>query len=102
MSVFVGLLFVAVSIPLILRRVRPNPWYGFRTPKTLSSEHIWYEANAYSGALLLVAGLVTAAAGIVLALLPLNWVARELAGLAVMLFSLIWVVVRSFRYLQTL
>ena len=102
MFVVSGLLFVALSVPLILRRVKPNAWYGFRTPKTMGSEDVWYAANAYSGALLLAVGMVTAAAGIVLALLPLNWAVREMIGLAVMTLSLIWVLVQSFRYLKTL
>ena len=40
-------LFVAVSVPLALRKVPPNPVYGFRTPFTLSSDDRWYEVNAW-------------------------------------------------------
>ena len=46
LNLVVGLLIVGLSIPLIRRRVKPNRLYGFRTPKTMSSEQIWYEANA--------------------------------------------------------
>ena len=42
-------LIAIVAIPLILRQVPPNGLYGFRTPKTLSSPEIWYEANRMSG-----------------------------------------------------
>jgi len=64
--VFVGLLVAGLSVPMILRRVKPNPWYGFRTPKTLADEEAWYEANAYSGRLLLAVGIswVVAAVGL--------------------------------------
>jgi len=31
------------------RRVRPNAWYGLRTPATLRDERVWYEANAHGG-----------------------------------------------------
>jgi uncharacterized membrane protein len=55
-------LFVALAIPLALRKVPRNGLYGFRTPKTLSDDLIWYEANAYFGRALLVASLLTAAA----------------------------------------
>ena len=44
-----GLLLAGLSIPLIRRRVKPNRFYGFRTPQTLSDERIWYDANAYAG-----------------------------------------------------
>ena len=46
-------LCIGLSLPLMLRWVKPNCWYGFRTRKTLSDERIWYEANAYTGRLLL-------------------------------------------------
>jgi uncharacterized membrane protein len=62
---------IALAIPLILRKVRPNPWYGFRTRKTLSHGKIWYAANRYAGKALLLAGGV-----IVVAALALHWVFR--------------------------
>jgi len=52
----VGLLFVALSIPLIQERVPPNSTYGFRTAKSLSDPNIWYAINRISGRDLLVAG----------------------------------------------
>jgi hypothetical protein len=55
-------LFAALATPLALRKVPRNGLYGFRTPKTLSDDAIWYEANACFGRALLVASLVTAAA----------------------------------------
>ena len=44
-----GVVFIAVSIPLILKKVPPNCYYGFRTRKTLADEAIWYKANAFMG-----------------------------------------------------
>ena len=52
----VGLLFIALSIPLIQGRVPPNAFYGFRTAKSLSDSKIWYEINRLSGIDLLIAG----------------------------------------------
>jgi len=66
--VVTGLLLVALAIPLIRRRVRPNFWYGVRTAATLADERVWYEANAASGRDLLALGV----AEIVLALV-LPW-----------------------------
>ena len=47
LALLVGLpvLLIAVSIPLMLGMVPRNHWYGFRTPKTLSSDSVWYPAN---------------------------------------------------------
>lgn len=55
-------LIAALGVPLILRKVPPNALYGFRTPRTLSSPDIWYPANAFSGAAMLVAAVIITAA----------------------------------------
>ncbi len=97
---------MGTSIPLIQRRIKPNPWYGFRVPKTLRDERIWYQANAYSGVLLFLSGAITTAAAITL--VPLAWLFRLgpegyiLACTAVMVGSLLWTLVLSFRYLRKL
>jgi uncharacterized membrane protein len=38
-------LFIALAIPLVLRKVPPNAAYGFRTRTTLRDEKAWYETN---------------------------------------------------------
>jgi uncharacterized membrane protein len=63
---FVGILFIAVSLPLIFEKVKPNRWYGFRTKKTLSDERIWYEANRVAGYDLLLAGIAIVAGSILI------------------------------------
>jgi uncharacterized membrane protein len=58
-AVTVACVLIAVlGVPLILRKVPPNALYGFRTPRTLSSPDIWYPANAFSGAAMLVAAII--------------------------------------------
>jgi SdpI/YhfL family protein len=42
---FVPLLIIVLSIPMILRKVPRNSLYGFRTAYTLSSDEVWYRAN---------------------------------------------------------
>ncbi len=59
----VGILFIILSVPVILKMVKPNHWYGFRTPKTLSNEGIWYKANYVFGWDLAGAGAVIILAG---------------------------------------
>ncbi|WP_082629249.1 SdpI family protein [Chthonomonas calidirosea] len=61
-----GILCAALAIPLIQRRVPPNRLYGFRTPKTLRNESIWYQANAYAGKTLLLYGLTLSLTSLVL------------------------------------
>jgi uncharacterized membrane protein len=101
-----GLLFIAISQPMIRRQVKPNPFYGFRTPKTLSNEDIWYAANEYCGKALTAAGGIMALAAV--ALVPLAFLpylgvnAYVYAWLIALTASLSWAVIISFRYLQKL
>jgi len=60
-----GLPLAAVSVPLILRRVPLNRWYGVRTRKAFTSEANWYELNEYGGKLLLVLAGGLLAAGLI-------------------------------------
>ena len=53
-----GLLVILICVPMILERVPPNNWYGFRTPRTLSDPNVWYPANRIAGQYLAVAGTV--------------------------------------------
>ncbi|MFL5331611.1 MAG: SdpI family protein, partial [Geminicoccaceae bacterium] len=67
-SLFVasGVLLLALGVPLALRRVRPNRWYGLRVPATFADEEVWYEANALAGRDLIVLGLAEMAAALLL------------------------------------
>ena len=56
------IVLISVSIPLILKMIPRNRMYGFRVPKTLASDAVWYPANQVSGVALLAAGIVWAAA----------------------------------------
>ncbi|MEZ5541047.1 MAG: SdpI family protein [Pseudomonadota bacterium] len=57
----VSLVLVALAIPLVLRRVPPNPVYGFRTRATQADAALWREANAYFGRLLIAATAIACA-----------------------------------------
>jgi len=65
-----GILQMALTVPMIRRRVKPNALYGFRIPKTLSDEQVWYDANAYAGRLLFASGAAQVLAAIALVLVP--------------------------------
>jgi hypothetical protein len=66
----VGLLFVGLAIPLMLRKVRRNYLYGLRVPETLESEDVWIEANARSGCGLFWLGVGTILVSSILYLVP--------------------------------
>lgn len=93
-----GALYIAISLPLIRGRVKPNHWYGFRTPRTLSDPEVWYAANRVAGRDLALAGasMVAFALG---TLVVSPWVSPPVvtaANLAVMLAALAAAVAHSF------
>src|SRR5262245_46122373 len=47
---------VLVSIPLVLRRVPPNRYYGVRIKRAFEDERIWYSLNRVGGIALSAAG----------------------------------------------
>jgi uncharacterized membrane protein len=53
----VGLLYIALGVPLFRGRVKPNSWYGSRTTKTLSDKNIWYAVNRVTGRDMIAAGI---------------------------------------------
>ena len=75
---------IAVSvIPLILKLVPPNRFYGFRTKKTVSDPELWFRANQFAGWALLIAAAVSAALGCGLPGNPTSWTLELLAPLLI-------------------
>ncbi|HVH29616.1 MAG TPA: SdpI family protein [Vicinamibacterales bacterium] len=54
----IGPILILLSIPLALRWVPPNRFYGLRIPATRRDESVWYDANALNGRHLLLLGLL--------------------------------------------
>src|SRR6266542_951173 len=69
-----GVSMIVICIPMMLERVPPNGWYGFRTPRTMSDPNIWYPANRVAGRNLSLAGvlLIAATVGVFLVHRSLN------------------------------
>jgi hypothetical protein len=55
---FTGLMLIGLAIPMILKKVPPNQWYGWRTPKAFRDEDTWYEINRYIGRDILYMGII--------------------------------------------
>ena len=100
-----GLLLIGLSIPLMLRRVKPNWWYGFRVRKTLSDEQIWYESNAYAGKWLLMLGSIHTVVSFILYFVPTfraDFNAYAATCGVVFMIGFVIMIVLSFRYLRAL
>ena len=105
-----GLLIIGLGIPLVLEKIKPNMWYGFRTKKTLSDEKIWYPANKYAGKVMILTGIfigiVSAAILLLITLKPdlVSWSqdVHVIVGLAVSLVPILLMVVVSLLHLRKL
>lgn len=102
--ILLGIVFIMLGLPLKYEKVPPNWFYGFRTPKTLSSKDIWYPINHVAGVDMIRTGVVMIAAAIVLLAL------RNLIGLEAVVFILVavslmmalWMLIHGFSILRRL
>ncbi len=95
--IMLSVVVVAISVPLILRRVPPNGFYGFRTPRTLANPSLWYDVNVFSGWSLLLAGVAIA---LFSTFCPASWFALPDFGAYVLGGPLALAVGASFIWLQ--
>lgn len=83
------LLIAAVSLPMALRLVPPNGFYGLRTTESLKSAEIWYRSNFQAGITGVALGLIGAV--LVFAIMRMRSLSEEarvlLAGAAIVLIG---------------
>jgi hypothetical protein len=93
----ISLSLVILGIPLMLRRVRPNPLYGLRLPATFADEWVWYEANALTGRDLLLHGMLLFAVAVALPLSGVDETASVLAWSGIAVLGMIVITVVGWR-----
>jgi uncharacterized membrane protein len=99
----VGLLLTVLSIPMVMRRIKPNLYYGFRVPKAYKSDAVWYEINAYSGKRLCIVGILIAAVGLLAPFFIGNDLGAYISVVTVVIVTSLGVaLLQSFLYLNTL
>ena len=103
MYVIFGLLLAGLSVPLLLGKIPPNGWYGFRVPSTLYDADLWYKVNRYMARWLLLAGIITVGGAVTLFFMP-GLSVDAYAWLCLLVFAAAFVpgVALSFRYLRRL
>jgi protein-S-isoprenylcysteine O-methyltransferase Ste14 len=62
----IGIVSIAVGLPMADRRIKPNHWYGVRIRETFADERIWYEVNAQAGRDLVLLGVLAVVAAVTL------------------------------------
>ncbi len=103
MYVVFGMLLIGLAIPLMMDKIPPNSWYGFRVPSTLSDPVRWYKANRFIARGLLLTGIITTIGAIGLYFVP-GLTVDSYAWLALAVFGVPFfiTIVAGFRYLRQL
>jgi SdpI/YfhL protein family len=100
-ALFIGLpiLVFLSAVPLTLKLVPPNRFYGYRTATTLSSLDAWYQVNFATGLAMIAAGIVGGIAvllldqGVIVLKLESRYIIGiSITGLATLLFLIVVVV----------
>ena len=98
-----SIFLVLISLPLIARKIKPNPLYGFRIQQTLDNPEVWYETNQYFAKRLFVVGILEVVAALGFYFIPnisLDVYALACLGIFVVSFSIS--LVQSWRHMQSI
>jgi nucleoside recognition membrane protein YjiH len=71
-SIFVGILIIALCIPLLKKKIRMNRWYGMRFRKSFESNENWYKINSYGAKRMILWSLIIIIIGILTFFLPVD------------------------------
>jgi uncharacterized membrane protein len=94
-----ALVLIVLAVPLWMRKVPPNRFYGVRTRATLGDTERWYAVNATVGLDLFVSGIVLLAGILLIDRLGATWPPefRNLAAAALLVGLLMRVSMRGMR-----
>jgi hypothetical protein len=98
-----GVLLALLSLPLIARKIKPNPFYGFRVPATLENPEVWYAANRYFAKRQLIVALIDIVAAVGLYFWPgitIDAYALSILGIFVLAFGIAFF--QSWQYMKSL
>ena len=95
-----GSLLILLSIPLILRRIPPNPVYGFRVQWTMEDPELWYSVNAYTAKWFVFVGICSILGAVGLSLIPgISIVVYAFGCLGIFAVSFALALYKSIRFL---
>jgi hypothetical protein len=92
-----------ISLPLIARKIKPNPFYGFRIQQTLDDPEVWYETNQYFAKRLCAVGILEALASVGFYFIPNITVdAYALLCLGVFVVAFTIAMIQSWRHMKSI
>jgi hypothetical protein len=92
-----GGVFIALGLPLMRGKVKPNGLYGFRTQATLNDPAIWYPVNRAGGTAILFGGIAVALVAIATFFARFSVEATATINLGAMFASLLIAIVHGLR-----
>jgi len=98
-----GIFLVAISLPLVVEKIKPNPFYGFRVPATLNNPDAWYAVNKFFGKRLFAVAIADILASTVFYFWPrisVDAYALSVLGVFVVAFGV--AMFQSWKYLKSL
>ena len=90
-------MLILSALPMLYNRC-----YGFRIPKTLSDERIWYPANSYAAKGMILTGIITIVVAVVLRLTDVPPIKYQLLCVSMFLGGLILTLIMSLIYVRKL
>jgi hypothetical protein len=98
-----GALLVVLSVPLLLEKIKPNGWYGFRVQTTLENPKIWYAVNRHSAKRILASGIAIILAAVILYYLPSITLDQYAIGVLLVFVVVFGIgIIQSIRYMKKL
>ena len=93
---------IAIAVPLMRRRVKPNKLYGIRFKKSYESEELWYAINEYGGRRMFFWSIFVVIAGVIPFFVPMekNDPIMVITALAPLVYII--AVLESWRYAKKL
>lgn len=71
-NVFVGVLIIALCLPLLKNKIRMNCFYGIRFKKSFESDENWYKINQFGARRMMIWSVVIIFIGILTFIIPVE------------------------------
>ena len=101
-NIFTGIVFIAISIPLVKRRVKMNHLYGFRIPKAFKSDENWYDINEYGAKQMIIWSIPIILAGIICLVIPIIKGTGLIMAVGPITFAVLMVIIKTLMYANKL
>jgi len=98
-NIFCGILFIAISLPLLRGSIPMNRFYGFRISRAFTSDVNWYAINKYGAKVLILWSIVMIASGLLFLFVRLP---SPLAGLIPLVIGTTAAIVQTLHFARQL